>query len=356
MLTYFPLRSNASALVAGAPVNALLTRVKTAALLGNVVLEDGLYTVEAGSHGSTCFHVPMPPPELAKWQTAPARGQVQNGQFSIAMSPTGSDQPPQVVLQSDAQISWHATFVPVKTELNRSYEWLSFENVGLNREGKDLAENLKRTDERAKLLLDQETEPYVRSRVLEHAAIDSVVATGLEAAVSMDRRHAPVTYARVTAGTASVIVEESAVRVLVPNVAALSWEDIDELRRQRGWSELRDVWTEVSSIAYQDAMTHAELAQIIRDEFEDRLIEAARNAEKPTGASRWIGTALSAVAGFATAHVIPGADSTVASAAASAVADLASDYLPRSKGPRWVAAHQALKSRTTAALVREDGS
>jgi hypothetical protein len=68
--TYFPLRSNSHGLVAGAPAAAVLRRIKTAALLGDVIVEDGFYEMKAGPGGVSATWSPAAPDSEQGWQTA----------------------------------------------------------------------------------------------------------------------------------------------------------------------------------------------------------------------------------------------------------------------------------------------
>jgi hypothetical protein len=150
-----------------------------------------------------------------------------------------------------------------------------------------------------------------------------------------------------------LVVAAQALTVLVPDVGVLSWDDIDGIRRQRGWDALRGLWTEVGEAAMDPGRTPEEVTQLIKDEYEGRLREAALATEGPR-ASRWAGTATGLVLGsLPTIAGVPLAPA-LAGGVVSAAAGFAVDHLLRTPPARWLSADQAMRDAILNRLVRED--
>lgn len=67
---YFPLASNAHALVAGGPIGSVRARMKVSSLLYNrVLLEAGQIVIQAGPQGASVFRHGPRPDSPASWQT-----------------------------------------------------------------------------------------------------------------------------------------------------------------------------------------------------------------------------------------------------------------------------------------------
>jgi hypothetical protein len=69
-----PLRSNARTLVAGGAVAAMRERLKYASLFyDSLLLESGIFRVQAGPTGSSSFIVPPAAEDPPRWQTVAAK-------------------------------------------------------------------------------------------------------------------------------------------------------------------------------------------------------------------------------------------------------------------------------------------
>jgi hypothetical protein len=72
--TFFPLRSNAHALVAGAPARSVVRRIKIAALMhDHVLVEDGAVEIQAGPAGTVENWQPPGADAPQRWQGARRR-------------------------------------------------------------------------------------------------------------------------------------------------------------------------------------------------------------------------------------------------------------------------------------------
>lgn len=123
-----PLRSNASTLLAGAPVAALRRRLKFASLFfDRLLLETGIYRVNAGPRGASSFIVPPTEGDPPRWQTPAERHERTGVKFAVALS---KDPPPNaepdILFSSEATISWAATLHPFADELPAGTDWVDF--------------------------------------------------------------------------------------------------------------------------------------------------------------------------------------------------------------------------------------
>jgi hypothetical protein len=84
---YFPLASNAHALVAGGHIGSVRSRMKVSSLLYNrVLLESGQMVIQAGPRGSSAFRHGSRADAPASWQTLTARSRAQAVPFTLSMA------------------------------------------------------------------------------------------------------------------------------------------------------------------------------------------------------------------------------------------------------------------------------
>ena len=125
---YFPLKSNAHALLAGRPIEAVRKRLKFASLLhDDVYLESGLLQIQAGAKGAIEFGTGSSDVD-AEWQTPSERGALQGGEFVFSIRKEGEESTASsaATLRSSAAISWNPTFEPFRRELPSSADWIHF--------------------------------------------------------------------------------------------------------------------------------------------------------------------------------------------------------------------------------------
>lgn len=351
--TYFPLRSNASSLVAGSAANAVVRRIKAAALLGDVLIEEGTYTVNADStRGSFGSWSPPQPGDNAHWQSARERARHKQTPFGVTAQREGAQTPPATLVSGLAEISWRATFAPVKAQLPHAYPWIRFDHVELPSEADQLVRSLRDADQRADAM-SNEPLGYVRNKLLEHVSVDSVTAYGLSATVSMDRRHAPALRARARANQASVAAAPIALGTLYPKAGELPWEEVDRLRKLKGWADLRAIWAEIGQAASELAEAPREFEDLVHTQYEDRMWEAFTAAAGPTGAWKWLATAVSLIVGsLATVAGVPVTPGLMLGIYSTGVG-LGVDRILREPTPEWPKADRELKDAISR-KVRED--
>jgi hypothetical protein len=205
---FFPLRTNAHALLAGAPALSVVGRIKHASLLHDrVLLESGTWRANAGPTGSTAFWTPPDQGGEHRWQRAGDRRSAQETGFHLAMGPSDSSQRLRTVPSTPTLLKWLG-----RRRWNRSgaicrqkLTGLSCESFRLTTVGKRIVTRLVNADVDDDWLTSELRERWSRNLVSKSVAHDLVLANGLAAALSMDNRHALVTEARVRRGEAAVV-------------------------------------------------------------------------------------------------------------------------------------------------------
>jgi hypothetical protein len=343
---FFPLRSNARSLLAGAPAQSIRRRIKLAAVLHDYVLiEDGSREILAGPSGSWQVWHPPTRDQSEEWQTARERSVAKQREFYVALRPSEApqDAPFRTMMRSQTSVNWLATFEPLKRELPKAYPWLLSGHLEDSPDVKQVASRWAfrdRGDGRLRVLLPEQ---FVRSRVIENANLDLAMSRKLDAAVSIEPLHAAVTRARVERGDAHAVLGHTALDLLVPRVGDLDWDDVDELRRHRDILYYRAVLREIEDSARRSAASEvgveARIHEGYRDAWrraQDRLAGSLGGRVVKAGAGFLIGEAMNLVLGEP-----PG----LAGAVGAAVALAIDEARPRPKETRWLAVDTALRAR-----------
>jgi hypothetical protein len=272
---------------------------------------------------------------------------------ALAISRDGSETPAATLVAGTSEIAWRATFTPVKEQLRHAYPWIQFGHIEMPSQAAPLARRLREVDEKAGAF-NREPAGYVRNKLLDHVSTDTVIASVLGAAVSMDARHAPAISARVGAGQATILSTPAVVELLIPDVGEISWEEIDQLRAHEGWRELRAVWTEIGQAAGELADNPREFQALVQRDYDDRLREAALTAQGPTGPSKWFGTFVSLIVGsLATLVGVPVTPGLLLGLYGTA-GGVTVDSIARGPTPHWLAADQQLRDSVSRQRRRED--
>ena len=277
---FFPLRSNASALIAGAGIASVRRRILAAALLTDqVILESGLHTSWAGPTGAgeLTGHVLEGPP---RWQSPRRRGRLTGARHYVAVS-RSPESPRRAVVSTEATFSWQATFEPFKGELPRPFpKWLAFGHVTDDREVKAAVNAWKAADRMAELRRygtgprpPRPDGQFVYDAILNAGYYDLATGVATGAAISIDRRHALAIATRVEAGDAVPLGGAYALEVLLP--VGFTWSDLPMLRRDRRLADYRAILREIEAEALSTSGTAAELEDRIRREHGRRLEAAA---------------------------------------------------------------------------------
>lgn len=278
---FFPLASNAKALITGGPMASVRARLKVASLVyDRVLVEAGRMDIQAGPSGSSALRMPHDPNAPAAWQTPLGRKAMQGHPFSIAMAPESTPgvpatEPYHTVVQSETSISWQPTFEPFTKELPSGCDWIHFGRPGpVAPQFEQLGREWERQDDRNEALERLVSERFVRSALIKHVNADLVVGAAAGWDISVDPLHGQVVAARFASDT-SVTPHSFALPVLVPRVTKLDWEDIARIRQISAIGRLREVLREVETEAIIVANEQGDLEEAVR-----RVYEKVRNASE----------------------------------------------------------------------------
>jgi hypothetical protein len=346
-----PLRSNASALLAGGPVESVRRRLKTASIsFDQILLEAGVYRLQAGPGGAYAVHEWPPGSEVTRWQTASQRHAAKDGSFGLDM---GRELTPGVpaplvsnVLASETEAAWAATLHPFKYELPADTDWIDFTRTrppvgGLRR----LSDEWTDADKRNGALERSIPPQFLRTAVIDDANRDMAVAADQKMAISMDPLHAQVPAQRFN-DERGWAMSGFAVPVLFPEVSRWPWEAVAKLRRDQNMIRFRAILREVEEEAAAEAVAGDDLEAAAHRAYRRHLADAQEVVES-------IGTVahttlrafvIGAVIGFATVG-IAGPLGVVAGAVAGAVPGAVVDVrnvLRGRKAKGWVAIQQQI--------------
>ena len=282
---FFPLASNAHALVTGAPLASVRARLKTSSLLySQVLIESGRMSIRAGPNGAQAWRHLTQPGEDVRWQTPKGRNRAQQAPITLAIARETTPGVPapgpyHQVLNSATSICWTPTFEPFEEELPKDCDWISFGVPGpLTPEFEQLAARWKRLDENNEALLRLVPERFVRSRLIEHVSNDLVTGAAGQWEVSMDRYHGKVIGARL-ARDATVKTNGFALPIIVPGVGDLDWDDVKRIRNLKAMTQLREVLREVEAEAYEVATCNGDLEAAMHTAFVKKVAHATKGVE-----------------------------------------------------------------------------
>jgi hypothetical protein len=274
---FFPLASNAHALVTGGPVANVRARMKVCSLLyDRVLLEAGDMTIQAGPHGSSAFRHRTDTTSPRSWQTPRGRKRGQDVPFSLAIASETTPGVPapgpyRQVLHSETSICWLPTLEPFQNELPAPSDWIVFGAPSdMAPEFKKLEDQWKRWDGRNDALIRLVPENFVRSRILDDVSHDLAIGASGGWDVSVDRFHGQVVGARFASG-GTLQSKGLALPVLVPRVGDLTWEEVAKLRRLKAIQQLRAVLREVESEAFDVARSGGDLEAAMHHAYEKKL-------------------------------------------------------------------------------------
>lgn len=282
---FFPLASNAHALVTGGGVASVRARIKMASLLyDRVLLEAGIAIIQAGLHGTFTARPRGRPDQPAEWQTPLGRKRGQDSPISIAVAPEAEPGIPAdgaytTIINSPTSIYWLPTLEPFVRELSGQCDWIVLgEPADMAEPFKDLKRRWTRRDDSNTALERLVPERFVRERLVEHVSHDLAIGASGGWDVSVDRYHGRVITARF-AEDASIRVHGFALPVLVPRVADLGWSEIIQIRNSPGIKRLRQVIREVETEAFEVARAGGDLDSALHAAYRGRLIDACCKVE-----------------------------------------------------------------------------
>lgn len=336
---YFPLRSNAASLIAGAGVASVRRRIKHASLLHDeVLLEDGQWDLIVAEQGHFSiwrppFYQPQP-----TWETPRGRHIRKSGTVKISTGKRDDPASERDVLTTRSTLYLQPTLAPIRRELPSGCDWIAFGHFGDPQLTKELEAKLvpEALDEALRVAYP---DSFARALTIKYTSVDLAIGSAVGAAISCDRRHARVLSARMSLGEASPVLGGLALSILVP--AELTWHEVAELRAARGpLHEFRAVLRDVEAVARDMAGSPQELRDHIREAYGQRLATAAakRLSIRAQVATSAIGLGVGHVAGVLIG--LPVVAETVG-AAAGIVAGEVGQMVIR---PKWLSVHDRVQS------------
>jgi hypothetical protein len=254
---FLGLRSNVHFFASRRGFTNLDSRLKALALVyDRLVFEMGVYHITIGEGGS--FGVVSPysgnPSELEPIRT-------QHGTpFSVRAALTGSDDYETVIATSTVK-SYRAQFITTLQELMRlKTEWSDIADYTIVGPGMIAAQDADRIAngwiwDDSQLLKDFEPNlpRYLRDALIKHLYTDVARATLLKSDVAPDDFHSKLLKRKVSQGAEAWSAGGArTLRLLLPDIRYAKWEDITELRKDRGLNNLRAKLREFDAISLSD--------------------------------------------------------------------------------------------------------
>jgi hypothetical protein len=275
---YFPLASNAKALLAGASVATVRTRMKLASLLYDaVLLQSGSMHIQAGPAGASSMHHSDPNSEATRaWQTTAQRHAAVGAQLVVLIGgeaePGQPSQTRNTMISSKTTIQWEPTFHPFAKELPpEARNWVDYVSVKpLGREANRVKDDWISRDKHNGVLQGAIPVDLVRSRVIDHANTDFAYAAFGNVSVSADALHMEVMRTRLDE-RAGWSMRGFALPILVPAVKELSWDAIVDLRKDKNIARLRSALTELESQTLVDVQQGADVEDALRRIYQRKL-------------------------------------------------------------------------------------
>ena len=207
----------------------------------------------AGETGSVSHAQPAGSSGAAQWQTARERANQSEFSVRVRSSTAGPSDPFVEVIRSSTTLAWRATFEPFRQELPQDANWVRFVVIDHSMpEVQQLAARLSSVDERNPALRALLPESFERGTVVNGANADFAAATHAGVAVSMDALHSRVVSARLEAGQASNDARVAALPIMFPEASSLSWTEIANIRKLRGFEDWRRMMREITAEAIAD--------------------------------------------------------------------------------------------------------
>lgn len=281
---FFPLASNAHALVTGASVASVRARLKMSSLLYNqVLIESGQMHIQAGPDGSQTWRSQPHPDIESKWQTPRARKNGQKAPFSLAVAREAVEGAPAIgpyhqVLHSETSIFWMPTFEPFKYELPSRCDWVCFgEFRPINPELQKLADHWKHLDENESLIR-LVPKNFVRSSLIDHVSRDLVTGASANLDISIDSFHGKVIRAYL-AGDDQLRPASFVLPFLIPRVGDLPWDDVKSIRKLKALARLREILREVEMEVREVASSGRDLEAAVHAAFNKKVRHASAGLE-----------------------------------------------------------------------------
>jgi hypothetical protein len=281
---FLGLRSNVHFFASHHGFARLDTRVKALSLLyDEVMLEAGVYEGSVGEGFSDGWVMPF----TSEDQLRPMRTR-RGADFRLTVSLEGSTQPSSTMSTTLVK-SFRAQFISLAREAaSAKADWMQFVNFDALSEGVKEADRLRSSWEWEDRALIDEMLPdiprFLKSALVRHLYTDLARAYlfGFEAAP--DGEHAHLLQMKASDASEIALGGGRVLRLAVPDIRLATWEDIAELRRDRGLSNLREKLREIEVAGLTDQEVIARLEREHAEElarrmprWRDRAVDVAWN-------------------------------------------------------------------------------
>jgi hypothetical protein len=322
-------------------------RLKYASLFyDSLLLESGIFRVQAGPTGSSSFIVPPTAEDPPRWQTAAERHAATGATFVVAVSPDGApDATPRAVVSSEAAISWAATLHPFADELPPGTDWVHFvKSRDPAGEAKQLARQWATADKCNRSLEREIPIRFVRDLIIDSANHDHGLAAMAGVAITSDRFHSQVIAQRFN-DEQDWKIQGYAVPILFPQIGDWPWSAIADLRHDRNMAHFRAVLREVEEEAAVQAAT-GDVEDAAHRVYERHLADASGRLESVASSAQRtaLEIVISGAIGAATLP-IPAPWGLVVGTAVGAVPTTITnvrELIHQNKSKGWVAVHQRI--------------
>lgn len=333
---FFPLRTNANALIVGRGINEVRSRLKLAGLLHDkVYVEEGMMDIHAGPSLSFSISMPSDWREMV-WQTPRDRGRSTG--FSVSLQPSNDASASPLVQSSPTSIYWRPTFEPFKREMPSVFPWMQFTGVKFSAAGEAAMPRVAAS--MGAVLPDQ---PKIVRDVVVKAVAHDVVAGADGTGLSFDRFHTALVEDLVRKGMATPVAGAGALTVIFPAAGSLSWDDVNDLRSIASVKSFRRILSEIEHDAMHSTTTVERLKFEIMQEYSERLHKAQLSLPwNRAGLRTGIRLAVGSLASAGAATLGGQLAGQGAKAVAALGAGVAATRLLR---PRWLTFNAALSRR-----------
>lgn len=345
---FFPLRSNASALLQGAPVRSVTDRLKFASLLyEDVMVESGCLMVFVGRESTVILPLVRSAPHNSNWQTPRERASSRGSQIILTHTEEEIRRE-----SSPAIVAWQPTFEPLRPKLPASTaSWLHFVESDPPHKASltEVYRGSKWWDEDVEGELQRKLpDDYVRWVIIKHAKADWASAVNQDAAISMDLLHSLVIESGIAVEERRADAGALVLPILLPHVTSLPWDELSDLRKHSAIADLRQTWQEIGlEVLERSQAEGGPVDTRVHEVYEGRLLRANERVDSIKGqlVTTIVGFVVGEIAGLgATAAAgvpVPLVGGIVGAAASWKVERLAAAR--RTRPHRWLASDSAIR-------------
>ncbi len=253
---FFPLRSNVALFRTPAGFLSLEERLKVAALLyDRVILEGGFYKLDVTAEGSYDFHQlrdvdcsgqGLTDEDARLWrEQAEKLGDQSDHSIVVSVKPSGSEGDFQRLFGGPLLASYFAEFQSLAAHFDgRNQSWVTWQD-GIPHFNQQVGSWLSLALQRDELTgVGSGLDWRLRRKLLEALNRDLVVASLLNATIATDPLHSELMAEKVAKAGFDATLHRSVLPIVLPNVAAVPWNEIVDLRNEVALLDFRQLISE----------------------------------------------------------------------------------------------------------------